>query len=197
MPSELILASASTRRAGLLDALGVRYRQIESAVDERSDTDDPAASAVAVALAKARSVQRSHPTCFVLGADTIVISPVGETLGKPVDDADALRMLLSLSGGEHEVITGLALVGPGVELSDSESTRVQMCDFDEEEARRYVRSGEPEDKAGAYGIQGKGGLLVESVTGCYFNVVGLPIRLLYEMVKDRGVAERWLGPDSE
>jgi septum formation protein len=197
MPSDLILASESPRRALLLRALGVRFEQIPSDVVEDHDQADPEAAAIASALKKAMSVAQSYPEAEILGADTVVVTPKGEILGKPADEDDALRMLMTLSGREHQVITGVALVGPGHEVSSAETTSVRMRTYTREEAARYARSGEPMDKAGAYGIQGLGGLLVKSLTGCYFNVVGLPLQLLYQMLRANGLAEEWLGPDTE
>lgn len=195
MPSELILASASPRRARILEALGVRFRQVRSGVEEVHDARDPQGGAVAAALQKARAVADAYPQFTVIGADTIVVVPEGTILGKPADREEAMRMLMLLSGRQHRVITGLAVVGPGFERTGAETTCVRIRTIAEEEARRYIRSGEPMDKAGAYGIQGRGGLLVERVAGCYFNVAGLPIRRLHEMLEAAGLGEDWLGPD--
>ena len=195
MPSDLLLASASPRRAALLRGLGVRFRQLPSGADEEHDGDDPAASATEVALRKAVKVAESHPLDVVIGADTVVVAPDGQLMGKPTDGGDAIRMLLRLAGRTHRVVTGVALIGPGGRRTGVETTLVHMRRFGRDEAERYVRSGEPMDKAGAYGIQGRGGLLVAGIEGCYFNVVGLPITLLYGMLTDYGVAGEWLGPD--
>jgi septum formation protein len=197
MPSDLILASDSPRRAHLLRRLEISFRQIPSGAGEEHGNQDPVTGAREVALRKARAVARKHPDATVIGADTIVVSPEGESLGKPADPADALRMLKLLSGRDHRVITGIALIlpGSGGEHVSSEITRVRMRAFDEEEAARYVAGGEPLDKAGAYGIQGHGALLVDGLEGCYFNVVGLPLRLLYELMrKHSDGADSWLGP---
>lgn len=164
---------------------------------EEHDGTDHAAGAAAAALAKARIVAANHPEAVVIGADTVVVSEEGELLGKPVDEEDAVAILMKLSGRSHTVITGLAVVGPGEGSEDvkTESSRVWMRPFDRDEARRYVASGEPMDKAGAYGIQVRGALLVERVEGCYFNVVGLPLNLLRGMLHERGIdTHRWLGP---
>jgi len=194
MPSDLVLASASPRRVALLGALGVRFRQVASAVDEHHDGEDPAAMAEAVALRKAAAVALLEPDAVVLGADTVVVAPDGALLGKPVDGPDAVHMLLRLAGHTHTVVTGVALAGAVEPVTGSELTRVRMRAFGEEEARRYVRSGEPMDKAGAYGIQGRGGLLVDGIEGCYWNVVGLPLKLVYTMLRESGRAAEWLGP---
>ncbi len=198
MRSELVLASASPRRAGLLRALGGEFHVVPSGVDESHDGVDAAQAAEAVARRKARAVADRYPGAVVVGADTVVVAPDGTFLGKPRDDAEALAMLLRLAGATHRVVTGVAVVGsPGCpEAVASEETRVRMRSFGPEEAERYVASGESRDKAGAYGIQGRGGLLVDRVEGCYFNVVGLPLVLLQRLLDDRGVgAEAWLGPE--
>jgi septum formation protein len=197
MPSELILASASPRRAALLAAVGARFRVVRSDVDETHCGTDPIAATIEVALRKARAIAARHPGTVVVAADTVVVAPDGGMLGKPADGEEAVAMLLRLAGRTHAVVTGVAVVGPeGMpERTAGETTRVRMRAFDEVEARRYVASGEPFDKAGAYGIQGRGGLLVDGVEGCYFNVVGLPLRQLHPLLLGRDVgAESWLGP---
>lgn len=200
MHSELILASRSPRRVALLTRLGVEFRQVVSGAREEHEGTDHEASAAAAALAKARSVAGKHPGAVVIGADTVVVSEEGELLGKPVDEEDAVEILMKLSGRPHTVITGIAVAGPGGAGEDvrTERSRVWMRSFGEEEARRYVASGEPMDKAGAYGIQVRGALLVERVEGCYFNVVGLPLNLLRGMLQERGIdTHRWLGPSTQ
>lgn len=196
MHSELILASRSPRRIEMLTILGVEFRQIESGVCEEHELTDPHESAGHAALLKARSVAKNHPEALVIGADTVVISPDGEMLGKPQDVDEAVETLMKLSGKSHVVITALAIVGKGREDVETESSTVWMRPFTECEALRYVASGEPMDKAGAYGIQVRGALLVERIEGCYFNVVGLPLGLLQRMLRGRGIdTEKWLGPD--
>jgi septum formation protein len=119
----------------------------------------------------------------VLGADTVVVIE-SEILGQPRDDEDARRMLKLLSGNWHEVVTGVAvmLTGPTPQiLIDHETTRVRFCKMSAKEIDWYVSTGEPRDKAGAYAIQGKGAIFIEEIEGDYFNIVGLPIRLLYEL----------------
>jgi len=183
----LVLASASPRRRALLEGLGIAFRSVEPGVEESTGGGPAGEVAVALALAKAREVARrlgavSAPEAdprsapLVIGADTLVVLD-GTSLGKPRDGAEALRMLLRLSGREHEVITGIAVVDSlsGREAAAREVTVVRMRAFDEAEARAYVATGEPRDKAGAYGIQGHGGLLVEGIRGDYYNVVGLPL----------------------
>lgn len=177
--------------------LDISFRQVASGASEDHGHGDAATGARAVALRKARVVAKQHPDAIVIGADTIVVSPEGEMLGKPADRFEALRMLKLLSGRTHRVITGIALIvpGSGEEHMASEVTTVRMHAFNDEEAARYVASGEPMDKAGAYGIQGRGALLVDGLEGCYSNVVGLPLQLLYGLIrKSTDAAESWLGP---
>jgi septum formation protein len=189
-----VLASASPRRRALLDGLGIAFRSVEPGVEERAGGAPAGEVAVALALAKAREVARRlraafapegdpSPAPLVIGADTLVVLD-GTSLGKPRDGVEAVRMLLLLSGRDHEVITGIAVVDSlsGREASAREMTVVRMRAFDEAEARAYVATGEPLDKAGAYGIQGYGGLLVEGIRGDYYNVVGLPLARLRSLL---------------
>ncbi|MCK4772091.1 MAG: septum formation protein Maf [Candidatus Latescibacteria bacterium] len=199
MPFEFILASGSPRRIELLRGLGAKFRQAVSGVEEVHDGSDPAASAEAAALQKARAVLEDNPGAVVIGADTIVVTSDGNILGKPEDTGDAVEILMKLSGSAHTVITAIAVVGPGrnEEAVSSESTKVWMRPFSRVDARRYVASGEPMDKAGAYGIQVRGALLVERIEGCYFNVVGFPLVLLQRLLQERGIdSSAWLGPDT-
>ena len=175
--ADLILASASPRRRELLDQIGVRYRVQVADVDETLQPGEaPAAYVTRLALAKARAgaalaVAAGLP---VLGADTTVVID-GEVLAKPVDAADAVRMLTRLAGREHQVLTAVALVaGPRAETGLS-VTAVRFRPLAAATIDRYVATGEPMDKAGGYGIQGLGGALVASLTGSYTGVVGLPI----------------------
>lgn len=179
--SQLILASSSPRRYDLLTRLGVDFAAAESGVDEAklNLTGLPEERAVASAKAKAGETARRFPGQWVLGADTIVV--LGDQIfGKPGSEAEAARMLTELSGRVHQVVTGVALCrwkDPVMEeQTDFETTRVRMGRLSEQEIAVYAESGEPMDKAGAYGIQEKGAFLVQSIEGCYFNVVGLPLR---------------------
>jgi len=196
MPSDLVLASASPRRSALLEQVGARFRVVPSGVDESHPASDPGDAALAVAARKAHAVRTVEPDAWIVGADTVVVAPDGALLGKPDDREDAVGILMRLSGATHEVVTGVCVLAPdGQERQGAERTRVQMRAFDRSEAARYTASGEPLDKAGAYGIQGRGGLLVTRIEGCYFNVVGLPlsllIRLLGALLYD---VDGWLGP---
>ncbi|MFO7769480.1 MAG: Maf family protein [bacterium] len=201
MAPPLVLASASPRRAELLRGLGVRFEQVLSGVPEDHALPEPEDAAVDVALRKAAAVSVGRPDALVLGADTVVVTPEGDILDKPADRGEAAGHLMRLSGRTHRVITGLALVHPARPgpLTCAESTRVTMRPYTRDEAVRYAASGESLDKAGAYGIQGRGGLLVERVEGCYFNVVGLPLVRLARMLSDLGwdPVREWLGPEDE
>ena len=174
----IILASASPRRRELLALLGLPFKNHAPHVEERVDPSWTAAEAARnLAQQKALDVGASFPNACVIAADTIVEID-GILLGKPVDAADAARMLRLLSGREHRVVTGVCLWRGEAMRVFSRETLVRFYPLSEEEIAAYVRSGEPMDKAGAYGIQGRGALLVESITGDYFNVVGLPVAML-------------------
>jgi septum formation protein len=183
----LILASASPRRRELLANAGWNFEVIPSAVDEAPLAgESPENYARRVARHKALDVaSKLPPGCIVLGADTVVVSD-GEILGKPRDPADAVRMLRILSGVSHRVITGVCLARPPAEVLalTHETTRVTFRALDESEIADYVASGEPLDKAGAYGIQGLASKFVTRIEGCYFNVVGLPVAVVYGLLKD-------------
>jgi septum formation protein len=181
MRKSLILASASPRRYDLLTRLGVDFTVEISGIDETALTlkGPPAAQAVASANAKARAVADRFLNRWVLGADTMVVLE-GEIFGKPGDKHEAAGMLRRLSGQTHGVVTGIALCkredGAWEEWTDHEETLVRMGALTDGDIEAYVNSGEPMDKAGAYGIQDKGAFLVQGLEGCYFNVVGLPLR---------------------
>jgi septum formation protein len=183
----LILASASPRRRELLTNAGWNFEVIPSAVDEAPLAgESPENYTRRVARHKALDVaSKLLPGCIVLGADTVVVSD-GEILGKPRDPADAVRMLRILSGVSHRVITGVCLARPPAEVLalTHETTRVTFRTLDESEIADYVASGEPLDKAGAYGIQGLASKFVTRIEGCYFNVVGLPVAVVYGLLKD-------------
>ena len=189
MNKTIILASNSPRRRELLRQIGVVFTSDPADVDERIRPDEDAESyAVRVALDKARIAAGRAGNGIVIAADTIVV--LGDTvLGKPTDARDAERMLGMLSGRMHRVISGLAVVDAetGKARTGSASSTVWFRDLTPAEIRSYVLTGEPLDKAGAYGIQEKGALLVEKIEGCYFNVVGLPLSLLGEMLRESGV----------
>jgi septum formation protein len=172
---QLILASRSPRRAELLSRLGLQFGIVPAEVDESYvDHEMPAAHAERLAREKASTIASAHPDAIVIGSDTIVIID-SDVLGKPKDSADAVSMLQRLSGREHEVYTAVAIAHRAQLVSDLERVKVRFRTLDREECEAYVGTGEPLDKAGAYGIQGFGSALVESIEGDYFAVMGLPV----------------------
>ncbi|MFO8080075.1 MAG: Maf family protein [Armatimonadota bacterium] len=190
----LVLASASPRRTELLRRVGIPHDVRVSGVPEEADRPgaDPAEVAEEHASEKALNVAAECAGRLVLGADTVVVVD-GEVLGKPEDGADARRMLRRLSGRDHAVITAVALAlreesSAAAELLALEHvrTRVEFRALSVEEIAAYVASGEPMDKAGGYGIQGRGALLVSEIEGCYFNVVGLPLSRTWELLSALG-----------
>jgi septum formation protein len=189
MAGPIILASNSPRRKDLLRQIGVDFCADPADVDERIfPGESPEGYAVRVALDKARVAAARNGNGIVIAADTIVVLD-DEILGKPADAADAERMLMMLSGKVHCVITGLAVMdaATGKSLSRTSITRVWFRSLAPSEIISYVATGEPLDKAGAYGIQERGALLVDKIDGCYFNVVGLPLSLLGELLRAFGV----------
>lgn len=171
----LILASASPRRRELISLISDDVNILPANVDESFSADIPAESVPEMlAVRKAAFVAKDHPGDTVVGCDTSVIID-GEILGKPADTEDAKRMLRLLSGKTHKVITGCAVFKNGRSLSFSEVTEVTFYPLSDKEIEDYVATNEPMDKAGAYGIQGYGSLLVKGINGDYFNVVGLPV----------------------
>ncbi|NSW57213.1 MAG: septum formation inhibitor Maf [Armatimonadetes bacterium] len=184
----LILASASPRRRELVRAIGVPFEVVVSDAPEpvREEQEACREYAVRMALGKARAVANEYPGRWVLGADTIVVID-DVVLGKPADAENARQMLRLLSGRAHEVHTGVALVRSGENDSRAEhtavaTTQVRFRDLTDAEIERYIATGEPLDKAGAYGIQGHGGALVSEYSGSYTNVVGLPVEVVAEML---------------
>ena len=185
----LVLASGSPRRRELLEGLGLRFTIRAAAIDETPHPgEEPAAYVLRLAEEKARAAVR--PGELALAADTTVVID-GEILGKPEDDADAVRMLRLLSGREHEVLTGVALLDTtpadaGRIASGISRSAVRMATLTPEEIAWYVGTGEPRDRAGSYAIQGLGSLFVEAVSGNYTNVVGLPIPTVYRLFAELG-----------
>ena len=189
---DLVLASSSPRRRELLSGLGLRFTVRSADVDETPRAgEDPGAYVLRLAREKARAAVR--PGELALAADTTVVID-GEILGKPEDDADAVRMLRLLSGREHEVLTGVAVLdvperiesGAGRIASGISRSAVRMATLTPEEIAWYVGTGEPRDRAGAYAIQGLASLFVEAVSGNYSNVVGLPIPTVYRLFAELG-----------
>jgi septum formation protein len=168
-----------------LDLVGFEFEVVHPSVDEDEHADeDPVTHVLRLAELKARSVADGRKEGLVLGADTIVLLE-DEILEKPADEDEAFGMLSRLSGARHVVYTGLAVVdsATGESVTGYETTRVKIRDMSPEEIRAYIKTGEPLDKAGSYGIQGYGAAIVESVEGCYFNVVGLPLVRLLRLLK--------------
>jgi septum formation protein len=178
----LVLASASPRRQELISLISKDVKIVPANVNEDFSSDITAEQVPEMlAVRKAAYVAKEYPNNTVIGCDTSVIVD-GEILGKPADDTDAKRMLNLLSGKTHQVITGCAIFKNGRSLSFSETTDVTFYALTAEEIEKYVSTGEPMDKAGAYGIQGYGSLLVKGICGDYFNVVGLPVGKLNKML---------------
>ncbi len=179
---KLILASASPRRAEILRSAGLQFTVLSSAVDETPmPSEVPQDLVRRLALAKAELVAaRALGPAIVIAADTVVVLE-GAILGKPRTSEDARQMLEKLSGRTHSVMTGVALIRlPDAERREFiETTQVHFASVSNEEIVKYLASGEPFDKAGAYAIQGLGGRFVPRIDGCYFNVVGLPLARLY------------------
>ena len=171
----LILASRSPRRSELLAAAGILFEVLAADIDETPRADEtPAAYVERLAIEKARAVFALRPAARVLGADTTVTID-GEILGKPVDEADAFRMLRLLNGRPHDVHTGIALVSSAGVKSAVETTRVWFSLMTDEDISWYVATGEPVDRAGAYAIQGFASRFIPRIEGSYTNVVGLPV----------------------
>lgn len=192
----IILASASPRRKEILEGLGVDIEVLTAPTDEDSDITDPVALTRELAQRKGRAVYElmlasgrdDAESAVIISADTVVCCE-GEILGKPRDRADAIRMIRLLSGREHTVVSGVAVTLGGLTKSDACVTTVRVEEIPESEIERYVDSGEPMDKAGAYGIQGRFSAFVKGIDGCYFSVVGLPVntlsRLYFEVTGER------------
>ncbi|GAB4227916.1 MAG: Maf family protein [Deltaproteobacteria bacterium] len=184
-PVRLILASGSPRRRELLAAVGIPFRVVPPDVDETPvPGESPARFVRRAALDKGAAVSARFPSSFVLSADTIVVSG-GRILGKPRNRGEARRMLARLSGGEHRVHTAVCLLCPERAYRDigSEVTRVRFRPLSAEEVAAYVRTGECDDKAGAYSAQGAGMLLIDRVAGSFTNVVGLPMARVLSMLR--------------
>lgn len=185
----IILASASPRRQQFLSDLGLCFTVVEASIVEDPEIgEEPSEFARRMALEKARAVSERYPDAWVVSGDTVV-SLGKQILGKPRDEEDAVAMLLSLAGREHVVETAFCLRhgGAAVERLHSTITKVRFADFDDAVARAYAATGEGLDKAGAYGIQGKGAVLVRAIEGSHSNVVGLPLSELHQVLLECGV----------
>jgi nucleoside triphosphate pyrophosphatase len=191
---KIILASASPRRAEILRNAGIPFETLAEVIDESRRPGELRADYVRrLALAKARAaagMQREPGECLFIGADTVVVAG-DEILGKPASQDHARGMLRLLSGATHEVHSGLAIARrPGAtEAVIDEVTSVTFAPLSDDEIEAYIATGEPFDKAGAYGIQGIGGRYVTRIDGCYFNVMGLPLARLWTLLRDFGWKE--------
>jgi septum formation protein len=170
----LILASASPRRKEIMQNAGYEFEIIPSYADETSKNLPPAQMVTNLSLVKAEEIAQQNSDFVVVGADTIV-SLNGKILQKPKDEADAVQMLKMLSGAKHEVYTGVSIVSAHKKESFYVMSKVRFYILSDDFIMRYIKTDEPMDKAGAYGIQAKGALLVESIEGDYFNIMGLPV----------------------
>lgn len=184
---KLILASTSPRRQELLSRLDIEFEVRPSGVEERDPEpgEDPARYALSLAREKAGAVSRANPDDWVLAADTVVAIE-GEILNKPLDTEDAMRMLRLLSGRRHEVTSAVVLQQGRTRREGWVTSPVVMPMIPQEEMRRYVATGEPMDKAGAYAVQGIGGRYVQTVEGCFNAVVGLPLCLVADLLAEAG-----------
>ena len=186
---EIILASGSPRRRELLEHMGIREFAVISpdAVESLADGLPPAEQVERLARRKAEAVAAQvSPDALIIAADTVVTLE-GTILGKPADEEEAFRMLSALSGVRHQVYTGVTVAQGGKVLTGPEVTSVDFRSLEPEEVELYIATGECMDKAGAYGIQGYGALLIEGINGDYYNVVGLPVARLARMLKEFGV----------
>lgn len=185
---QVVLASASPRRLELLQQIGVKVLVQPSSYEEAGGSAREAGQVV-LANAKGKAAQVAAQVgdqLPVIGADTIVVID-NDILGKPKDAKEALAMLKRLAGRDHVVMTGVAIAYKGRLVAEVCETKVYFLPLGEEKLKAYVATGEPLDKAGAYGIQGKGAVLVEKIIGCYNNVVGLPLSRVYQLLTDLGV----------
>ncbi|MDK2800733.1 MAG: nucleoside triphosphate pyrophosphatase [Clostridiales bacterium] len=183
---KIILASASPRRQELLQQIGLKFEVMPSAVEEKIENNAPPEEIVQqLSFVKAKDIAKNvEQSCIVIGADTIVVYK-NNILGKPKNYDDAYSMLKMLSGDAHNVLTGFTVIrtDDGKTITNYAQTSVKFREITEEEIIGYINTQEPMDKAGAYGIQGIGSLLVEQIKGDYFNVVGLPIAKLMQVLK--------------
>ena len=186
-----ILASKSPRRREILENLGVRFEVVTAETDESSSLTDPCALVEELSMRKGLAVHdllvgqgRDLSDTVIISSDTVVAVD-GEILGKPRDRADAERMLRMLSGREHEVISGISLIGNGKTGVSHDVTRVSFAPLTDENLAFYLQSAEPYDKAGAYAIQGLASMWIEGIHGCYFNVVGLPVHKMCKLYEEK------------
>ena len=191
---KIILASASPRRRELLEQGGIPFTVIPSQAEEKITTEQPGQAVEELSYVKCSDIyEKSLGDVLVIGADTVVASE-GKILGKPSSQKDAVKMLQSLQGREHEVYTGVTIMAregnENRKKTFHEKTKVVFYPMSDEEIRSYVNTGEPMDKAGAYGIQGKSAVFIKEISGDYNNVVGLPLARLYQELKNMGIESR-------
>mgnify|MGYP000277956165 FL=1 len=191
---KIILASASPRRRELLEQGGIPFTVIPSQAEEKITTEQPGQVVEELSYLKCSDIyEKSLGDVLVIGADTVVASE-GKILGKPSSQKDAVKMLQSLQGREHEVYTGVTIMAregnENRKKTFHEKTKVVFYPMSDEEIRSYVNTGEPMDKAGAYGIQGKSAVFIKKISGDYNNVVGLPLARLYQELKNMGIESR-------
>lgn len=187
---KVILASSSPRRRELLELIGLKNFIIHpSSIEERTSSTLPSEIVEGLALMKARDVANNYSMGFVIGADTIVVHN-GMILGKPTDEDSAFAMLQQLQGDVHYVYSGVAIINANTNqtLVSHQMTKVYMKQLSEKEISAYIKTKEPMDKAGSYGIQGIGSMIIDRVEGDYFNVVGLSLSLLESMFKSLGIS---------
>jgi septum formation protein len=184
-PQRLVLASASPRRQEILRFAGIPFTTRIAGIPEDPLPDETPLDHVRRLAGEKAATVPTEPGELILAADTVVLLD-SRILGKPAGEDEARLMLALLSGREHEVITGICLKHESMMVVDTERTRVRFVSLTEPEIAEYVASGEPMDKAGAYGIQGRASKFIDRIEGCYFNVVGLPIALVYKHLKAIG-----------
>ena len=180
---KIILASNSPRRKELLQQANIDFEVMSADIEEVTSKSLPGEVVEELSLMKATAVKEANPNRVVLAADTVVAFD-GAILGKPKDEEDAFNMLKALSGKTHQVYTGVTIIDEsGQSITFSECTEVEMYNNTDEVLKKYIATGEPMDKAGAYGIQGIGAMLVEKINGDYNNVVGLPLAKTYRTLQ--------------
>ena len=183
----IILASGSPRRKELLEKCGVAFDCIPADIDETIDEGNDLAEEVRkLSVRKAAAVLAEHPDAIVVGSDTIVTLD-GKVLGKPADRGEAKQMLAMLSGRTHQVITGLCVISGKKEYSCASVSDVTFTEMSEADIEEYAATGECDDKAGAYGIQGYGGLYIKEIRGDYYSIMGLPLHQVYREMKNRSL----------
>jgi septum formation protein len=184
MKKKIILASASPRRKELLRQIGLIFAVVPSEIEEDvKDGEEPREHVLRLARLKAQEIARDQDSAVIIAADTIVVLS-GEILGKPKDEEEAFEILSQLSGRVHRVFTGFCVLdaSDGSEYSEAVESKVRFKHLTPEEIRRYIKTGEPMDKAGAYAVQGRGSYMIKEIQGSYTNVVGLPLCELVEVL---------------